>query len=214
MPTLPSDSTSIRQTVFHLLLLALLGLGLGCKSPLSDNPPAPQGAETVTAFFSLGASDLASSQGSGTSARVAHVSTLGFSFQDVTRVRIDVLVHEAAGGTSPLFRDVDLSRGSDGLWTGRLPFLPKMMMEPAARPAAPSPRPRAALPWKAPPPPSSSTTLLSLSPSPPTSPTPSASPIGTATPSAPPSASAFVPPPPRVCVTPPSSSASTPSSTL
>jgi alpha-tubulin suppressor-like RCC1 family protein len=114
------------QTAIHLLLLALLGLGLGCKSPLSDDPSAPQGAESGTVLFSIGASDLlASSQGFGPSVRAAHVSALGFSFQDVTRVRIDILVREAAGGSSPLFRDVDLSRGSDGLWTGRLPFLPR-----------------------------------------------------------------------------------------
>jgi alpha-tubulin suppressor-like RCC1 family protein len=110
------------QTVFHLLLLALLGLGLGCKSSLSEEPAAPPGAETGTVLFSIGASDLAaSSQGTGPSTRAA----LGFSFQDVTRLRIDVLVREAAGGTSSLFRDVDLSRGSDGGWTGQLPFLPR-----------------------------------------------------------------------------------------
>ncbi|HYO59406.1 fibrinogen-like YCDxxxxGGGW domain-containing protein [Archangium sp.] len=113
----------MRQTAFHLLLLVLLGPGLGCKSPLSDEPSAAPGAETVTVSFSIGASELlAPSQGAGTSARV---SGLGFSFQDVTRVRIGVLVREAAGGTSPLFRDVDLSKGTDGLWSGQLPFLPK-----------------------------------------------------------------------------------------
>jgi hypothetical protein len=126
MSTPPSDFTSMSQMAVHLLLLALLGLGLGCKSPLSDNPSTPRGTETATVLFSLGASDLlASSQGSVPSVRAAHVSALGFSFQDVTRVRIDVLVRETEVSTPPLFRDVDLSRGSDGLWTGRLPFLPR-----------------------------------------------------------------------------------------
>ncbi|HZI06259.1 MAG TPA: RTX toxin, partial [Archangium sp.] len=122
MPTCPSDSTTMRQTVFHLLLLALLGLGLGCKSPLSEEPSAPPEAESATVFISLGAGDLlASSQGTSASARIA----LGFSFQDVTRLRIDVLLREADGTTSSLFRDVDLSRDSTGLWTGELPFLPR-----------------------------------------------------------------------------------------
>ncbi len=112
----------MRQTVFHRLLLVLLGLGLGCKSPLSDDPTASPVAETGNVSFSIGASDLlAPSQGAGS----ARVSGLGFSFQDVTRVRIDVLLHEADGNTSPLFRDVDLSHGAAGHWTGRLPFLPR-----------------------------------------------------------------------------------------
>ena len=101
----------------HLLLLALLGLGLSCASG---------SAETGTVSFSIGSSDLlASSQGAGPSALASSVSPLAISFQDVTRVRIDVFVREANGGTSPLFSDVHLAKGSDGLWTGRLPFLPK-----------------------------------------------------------------------------------------
>ncbi|WP_309892087.1 LamG-like jellyroll fold domain-containing protein [Archangium sp.] len=101
----------------HLLLLALLGLGLSCASG---------GAETGTVSFSIGSGDLlTSSQGAGPSALASSVSPLAISFQDVTRVRIDVLLREASGGTSPLFSDVRLSKGSDGRWTGRLPFLPK-----------------------------------------------------------------------------------------
>ncbi len=102
----------------HLLLLALLGLGLSCASG---------SAETGTVSFSIGSSDLlTSSQGAGPSALASSLSPLAISFQDVTRVRIDVFVREANGGTSPLFSDVNLAKGSDGLWTtGRLPFLPK-----------------------------------------------------------------------------------------
>jgi len=122
MPVLPSLARPVSKTALHLLLLALLGLGLGCKSPLSEDLSAPPEAESATVLFSLGAGDLlASSQGSGSSSRAA----LAFSFQDVTRLRIDVLLREASGGTSTLFRDVDLSRGSNGLWTGELPFLPR-----------------------------------------------------------------------------------------
>ncbi|HEX8825332.1 MAG TPA: RTX toxin, partial [Archangium sp.] len=124
MTALSSASTSVSKTASHLLLLALLGLS--CRSPLSEDPSASPGAETVTVSFSIGSSDLlATSQGAGPSVRAALVSSLGFSFQDVTRLRIDVLVREADGGTAPLFSDVDLSRGSNGLWTGKLPFLPR-----------------------------------------------------------------------------------------
>ena len=125
MSALPS-SIAMSKMALHLLLLALLGLGLGCKSTLSEDSSAAQGVETGTVLFSIGSSDLvASSRGAGPSALAAPVSALGFSFQDVTRIRIDVLAHEADGSTPLLFRDGDLSRGSDGLWTGRLPFLPR-----------------------------------------------------------------------------------------
>jgi alpha-tubulin suppressor-like RCC1 family protein len=117
-----SSSVSVSKTAPYLLLLALLALGVGCKSPPSEDPSASQGAETVTVSFSIGSSEfLAATQGAGP----ARVSGLGFSFQDITRVRIDVLVREAEGTTSLFLRDVDLSRGSDGLWTGKLPFLPR-----------------------------------------------------------------------------------------
>jgi hypothetical protein len=108
------------------MLLALLGLGLSCKSPLSEDASAPGEAETGTVSFSIGSGDLlASSQGVGPSALASSVSPLAISFQDVTRIRIDVFVREANGGTSPLFSDVNLAKVSEGLWTGRLPFLPK-----------------------------------------------------------------------------------------
>jgi alpha-tubulin suppressor-like RCC1 family protein len=126
MPALPPSSIPVSKTAVHLLLLALLGLGLGCKSPLSEDPSASGGAETGTVSFAIGSGDLlASTQGAGPSVLAASVFPLAISFQDVTRIRIDVLVREANGGTSPLFSDVNLSKGSDGLWTGRLPFLPK-----------------------------------------------------------------------------------------
>jgi hypothetical protein len=34
-------------------------------------------------------------------------------------------VRQADGSATPLFSDVRLSRGPEGLWTGRLPFLPR-----------------------------------------------------------------------------------------
>jgi alpha-tubulin suppressor-like RCC1 family protein len=126
MPVLSSSAISVSKTALHLLLLALLGLALGCKSTLSEDPSASGAADTVTVSFSIGSSELlASSQGAGPSSLAIPVSPLAISFQDVTRVRIDVLLREADGSTPSLFRDVNLSQGSDGRWTGRLPFLPK-----------------------------------------------------------------------------------------
>jgi alpha-tubulin suppressor-like RCC1 family protein len=123
MPVLSSRISMSRQTAFLLSLLLLLGTALGCKSPPSEDPSASPEADTVTVSFSIASSDiLAPSQGVGPSTRAALVSGLGFSFQDVALVRVDV---RETGASMPLFRGLELTRSPSGLWMGLLPFLPK-----------------------------------------------------------------------------------------
>ncbi len=114
----PSFRLLSLQTACLLLLLCSY---LGCKVAPPDTSLESKTEGTTTALFSISAGDILASPGYS-SAPASRVSALGFSFQDVTSVRIDV---REAGASMPLFRGLDLTREPGGPWTGRLPFLPK-----------------------------------------------------------------------------------------
>ncbi|RYZ34790.1 MAG: RTX toxin, partial [Myxococcaceae bacterium] len=111
----------MKRSSLHCLLGALLVLlcaGTGCDS--GPSPSASDEPDTVRAqsqvAVSIGAQDVFSEASKG------RVSALGFSYQDVARIRVDV--SEQGAGGAVYFRDFDL-KGSGGTWAGLLPFLPK-----------------------------------------------------------------------------------------